>query len=241
MVRLLALLTCTLLQVGFGYSTKSANGQSPGQPRLVIPKVQYSSSGKRISANSVASSLQINAPSRRRIYRMDQGDVVGVFVKGIMGKFEDAPMQLPKNKSGNRYPGMGFPFTIQADGCLHLPMIPPVYVRNMTTTEVSKAIADAYLRSDSGDGGLILDERQVMVSLLQKRTVQVTVIFEPDNAAASSRPPSVTTVRLPVDRAKILNAIAAAKGPSPFAVGGIKHYSDRAPANTRRPSTGARK
>ena len=202
------------------------------QRQINIPKVEYSRFGKRIDSRKAQSLRQfIPTSSRQRVYRLDAGDVLGVFVKGVFGRYEDAPVQMPTAKDPNRLSGMGYPFVIRNDGTVSLPLVGPVNVRNMTVSQAEQAIADAYgpQENDLGDreGGLIRDRRQVLISLLRKRTVQVIVVNDAAGVDSLSRQSGVLSVELPADRANVLNAIAATGGPSPFLAKSVTHLSDR--------------
>ena len=202
------------------------------QRQINIPKVEYSRSGKRIDSPKIQSLRQIiPTSSRQKVYRLDAGDVLGVFVKGIFGRYEDAPVQMPTARDPNRLSGMGYPFAVRNDGTVSLPLVGTVNVRNMTVSQAERAIADAYgpQENDLGDreGGMIRDSRQVLISLLKKRTVQVIVVNDAAGVDSLSRQSGILSVELPADRANVLNAIAATEGPSPFLAKSVNHLSDR--------------
>jgi protein involved in polysaccharide export with SLBB domain len=110
-------------------------------------------------------------------YRLDAGDVLGVWVDGVIGDRKiPIPVYLPQDASGIAQrlvsPSAGYPFRVQEDGTLHLPMIDPVNVRGLTVTEADLAVRAAYQRRR------ILPEgaERVFVTLLQKRTYEVVVL-----------------------------------------------------------------
>jgi len=200
------------------------------QRQITIPKVEYSRFGKRINSATARSLRQIlPTSSRQTVYRLDAGDVLGVFVKGILGRYEDAPVQMPTAKDPERLSGMGYPFVVRRDGTVSLPLIGPVNVRGLTVSGAEQAIANAYGPKENG-GGMIRDRRQVLISLLKKRTVQVIVVNDAAGVDSLSRQSGILSVELPADRANVLNAIAATGGPSPFLAKSVNHLSDRGAA-----------
>ena len=204
------------------------------QRQITIPKVEYSRFGKLINSSTARSLRQIlPTSSRQTVYRLDAGDVLGVFVKGILGRYEDAPVQMPTAKDPDRLSGVGYPFVVRRDGSVRLPLIGPVNVRGMTVSGAEQAIANAYGPKENGEdpeGGMIRDRRQVLVSHLKKRTVQVIVVNDAAGVDSSSRQSGISSVELPADRANVLNAIAATGGPSPFLAKRVNHLSGRGAA-----------
>jgi len=200
------------------------------QRQITIPKVEYSRSGKLINSSTARSLRQIlPTSSRQTVYRLDAGDVLGVFVKGVLGRYEDAPVQMPDAKDPDRLSGMGYPFMVRRDGTVRLPLIGSLNVRGLTVSGAEQAIAKAYGPKENG-GGIIRDRRQVLISLLKKRTVQVIVVNDAAGVDSSSGQSGISSVELPADRANVLNAIAATGGPSPFLAKSVNHLSDRGAA-----------
>src|SRR2546426_329722 len=73
-------------------------------------------------------------------YRLDSGDVLGVYLEGYLGeKTQPLPVQvapLIQVKEQNRLaPGAGFPVPVNEDGEIALPLIPKLSVKGKTLTE----------------------------------------------------------------------------------------------------------
>lgn len=112
-------------------------------------------------------------------YRLDAGDVLGIWIEGITG---DKTIPLPVNtplgaatgaatvRAGN--PATGYPFTIDDDGTLALPLIPPVPVRGLTVPQAREAVRAAYVKREV----LVAGRERVLLSLLQPRRIEVVVM-----------------------------------------------------------------
>src|SRR5581483_1352719 len=73
-------------------------------------------------------------------YRLDTGDVLGVWVDGVLGDRRlpipvHMPLLAPTRLQQVLPPSAGYPFRIGEDGTLRLPLIEPVPVRGLTLTE----------------------------------------------------------------------------------------------------------
>jgi protein involved in polysaccharide export with SLBB domain len=107
-------------------------------------------------------------------YLLGPGDVLGVYVKGVLGGEEELPpVHYPED--GNRPPAIGYPVPIREDGSLALPFIDPLKVEGMSLVEATTAVQDAYTypREIIKKG-----EESIIVTLIQARKVRVQVIRE---------------------------------------------------------------
>jgi hypothetical protein len=117
-------------------------------------------------------------------YRIGPGDVLGVFVEGILGKVGEAPpVRIPEQ--GTVPPGIGFPLPVREDGTLPLPLLKTgLVVSGLTLAEVERRIVAAYtgtkLPTDPGQPPRILNPEtaKVIVTLLRPRTYHVLVLRE---------------------------------------------------------------
>ncbi len=112
-------------------------------------------------------------------YRLDEGDILGVYIDGVLPfttptsvpvpppiHFPDADSTLP--------PSIGYPIAVQADGMLNLPLIKPLDVKGLTIEEARLKIGKRY----SDEQILSNDEIVPIVTLIKERTYNVTVIRE---------------------------------------------------------------
>ncbi len=118
--------------------------------------------------------LRQKQPDPKEGYLLDAGDILGVFIEGVLGDRNTLPpiIQIPLSLSGTPPPpSVGFPIPVQEDGTLVLPLISPIEVRNKSILQVQAAITKAYT-----DSGVIAQGARILVSLAKQRQYHVTVI-----------------------------------------------------------------
>lgn len=124
-------------------------------------------------------------------YRVDSGDVLGVYIEGILGRHEDVPpVTFPVDREQAN--ALGYPIPVRDDGTISLPLVAPISVRGYTLAEVETAIRDAYTRRER-----LLREGQdrILVSLQKPRIYHVLVIRQEGTAQYDvSRIPPVASV-----------------------------------------------
>ncbi len=135
-----------------------------------------------------------------RPHRLGPGDVLAIVVHGVIGKFGDAPVVFPGERQ-DLQPAIGYPIQVQRDGCLHLPSLEPLNVTGLTVVEAKQAVDRAYTNAE-----ILRRPNQVMLTLMQRRRVQVHVLH--DQLGGASR---AETVQLSADQATLLGAVAAAE------------------------------
>lgn len=154
---------------------------------------------------------------------VDGGDVLGVYVEGILGRDGDVPpIYNPTDRL--RPPSIGYPITVHADGTISLPQIPPLMVRGLSVPQVEQAVRQAYTE---GPRPLIKpDFARVLVSMQQPRVYKVLVIRqEASNPLGIEGASEVETpllqqkhgtgrvVHLPAYQNDVLHALAQTGGP----------------------------
>jgi hypothetical protein len=108
------------------------------------------------------------------VYRLGPGDVLGVFVAGILGE-PNQPIPVRYAETGNAPPALGYPLPVREDGKLPLPRVAPLKVEGMTVAEAQEAIRKAYV----GPPQLINPENaQIIVTLQRPRHYRVLVVRE---------------------------------------------------------------
>jgi protein involved in polysaccharide export with SLBB domain len=115
---------------------------------------------------------QYRAP-KQETYTLDHGDTLGVFVEGVVGELNEMPPVHQPVAGSSLGPAMGFPTLVVHDGTLRLPLVDPVNVRGLTVSQVESLLKKIYRQ---GDNPIITDRNRVIVSLIRKRTVNVTVL-----------------------------------------------------------------
>lgn len=121
--------------------------------------------------------------SKPPAYILDEGDVLGVFIEGVLGNDTEAPpVQFPTPDS-DLNPSMGFPVPIREDGTISLPLISAIPVRGLTITQAEQLVKSKYFGAD-----ILVGNPRIIVTLMRKRTYRIFVIRQ-DNGfqGASSR------------------------------------------------------
>jgi protein involved in polysaccharide export with SLBB domain len=115
------------------------------------------------------------------VYRLDAGDVLGVFIEGVLGNKDQAPpvrfvteAEAPGSTS-YRVPAMGYPILVASNGTVSLPLIQSLKVQGMTIDEAQAAVRKAY----TVDNRILQAGRdRIIVTLMQPRTYHVLVVRE---------------------------------------------------------------
>lgn len=142
-------------------------------------------------------------------YLLGPGDVLGVYIKGILGDADQLPpVHYPEDS--NRPPATGYPVPIREDGTVALPLIKPVKLEGMSLVEAANAVRDAYLFPNV----LIKEgEESIIVTLIQKRKTRVLVIREESGGVAEvSKRGTGTVVDLPAYENDVLHALSETGG-----------------------------
>jgi protein involved in polysaccharide export with SLBB domain len=148
------------------------------------------------------------------VYRLDAGDVLGVYVESVLGD-RTVPPPVRLAEQGNQTPAFGYPIPVAENGTVSLPLIPPVTVRGKTVSEAQEAIRKAYTEDIIKPG-----RERIIVTLLQPRVTRVLVVREDfggfANAAAgvfnTVRRGNGATVDLPAYENDVLNALSRTGG-----------------------------
>jgi protein involved in polysaccharide export with SLBB domain len=119
------------------------------------------------------------------VYRLGPGDVLGVYIEGVLGdRTQPPPIRLPE--SGNLPPAFGYPTLVHANGTVTLPLVEPIRVEGLSLTQAQEAIVQAYtVRQKILQPG----RERIIVTLMQPRTYHVLVVRQ-DSAGGVQQPVS---------------------------------------------------
>jgi protein involved in polysaccharide export with SLBB domain len=155
-------------------------------------------------------------------YTLDAGDVLGIWVAGILSEERQVAPQIiqinPYQATGDERrlpPAVGTPFVVQENGTINLPLIDPINVRGRTLSEVEKLVKDAYVKND-----IIKKDKTVLVTLAKQRTYHVTVIRQDGGGVilsgagqlVNSRRGTGVALDLPAGDNDVLTALARSGG-----------------------------
>jgi hypothetical protein len=105
------------------------------------------------------------------VYRLAAGDVLAVFVEGILGDKDKAP-PVHASPGTDVPPALGFPLPIREDGTLPLPLVEPLRVEGMSIAEAEKAVNKAYMVNKK----ILQPGARIIVTLLHPRQYHILVI-----------------------------------------------------------------
>jgi hypothetical protein len=154
-------------------------------------------------------------------YRLDAGDVLGVYIDGFVG---DRNMPLPVHVAPlvqvpdqqRLAPGSGYPIPVQEDGTIILPSVPRLPVRGLTVGEARDAIRNLYLKKEL----IRPDNERILVTLLHPRHTEVLVFRQeaqafqavPDGPVPISKRNIGRVVDLPAYQNDVLHALVRSGG-----------------------------
>lgn len=115
-------------------------------------------------------------------YILDEKDILGVFVEGVLGNFEEAPPVRFPDPGSDLPPAIGFPVPIRGDGTVSLPLVKPIPMRGLTIEQAEQIITRAYRQ---GPEPILKEDGRIIVTLMQERTYRVFVVRQ-DNSFAQT-------------------------------------------------------
>ena len=135
---------------------------------------------QRSGKETINLSLLVRRPPDE--YRVDAGDVLSVYIPGVLGKLsvslEEAGEEPPINNpySPADPPTIGYPVTVRDVGTIPLPYVSPVHVAGRTLPEVEDAIRRAYTVDSTILANVEGIERRIVVSLQRPREYRILVV-----------------------------------------------------------------
>ena len=172
------ILCCTALLCGLALSGCTAI-LSPidSIPAERVPR-QFLAEPQADKVNIDVSRLRHTNPE---FYLLDSEDVLGVFIEGVLGKFDEAPPVQVAEEGSDLPPAIGFPIPVREDGTVSLPLIKPLSVRGLNIQQAEQLITRAYRE---GDNPILKDDGRILVTLMKERTYRVFVVRQ-DNIFAN--------------------------------------------------------
>ncbi len=118
--------------------------------------------------------LSLLSQTQPSVYHLDVGDVLAVYIEGVLPKQNEfPPVNLPQQGEEGA-PSLGYPIPVRQDGTISLPMLTrSVLVRGLTVKEVEDSIRRAYTVDKKI---LQTDTERVWVILHKPRKHRILVI-----------------------------------------------------------------
>ncbi len=135
---------------------------------------------ERSGKETINLSLLVRRPPDQ--YRVDAGDVLAIYIPGVLGKLsvnleeagEEPPINNPSSPADP--PTIGYPVTVRDDGTIPLPYVSPVHVAGRTLPEVEDAIRRAYTVDSTILANVDEIEKRIVVSLQRPREYRILVV-----------------------------------------------------------------
>lgn len=119
-------------------------------------------------------------------YRLEAGDILGVYIEGVLGDRTQPPPVRLVEQSGLP-PAMGYPVPVRDNGTVSLPLVDPIDVNGMTIPEAEEAVRHAYtVKKEILRPG----RERIIVTLLQPRTYHVLVVRQDAGSGQGNVPTS---------------------------------------------------
>jgi protein involved in polysaccharide export with SLBB domain len=172
--RLLRLAGCVLLASGGGCAAVT-NPVADAIPARRVPAELLEPS----KASDQTIPLSLLGQPKPPVYRIDAGDVLGIYVEGFLGE-RNPPDPLPihvgplvQARDVHRLsPAAGYPVPVDDDGTIALPGAGSLSVRGLSVPEARDAVRDYYVSKKL----LKADTSRVIVTMLTPRQYQVVVM-----------------------------------------------------------------
>ena len=111
-------------------------------------------------------------------YRLEPGDVLGIWIEGILGTKEQPP-PITFAEKDREPPALGYPIPVRQDGTISLPLVDPIHVHGMSLIETEHAIREAYTVTKQ----ILQPGRdRLIVTLMRPRRYNVLVVRQDSGA-----------------------------------------------------------
>lgn len=199
-------LSLSLLLVTLTSGCTSMLGSS-GIPASRIPRGLLSSERKDDFEDISMLRLRQDPPE---FYALGPGDVIGFYARNLFeNENELPPVHYPEDSS--QPPAVGVPVPVREDGTLSLPFIEPISIEGLSLVEATELVRRAYTESDAGP--ILIEDSQISLTMIRRRTVKVLVVREESGGAADiTKRGTGHVVDLPAYENDVLHALSETGG-----------------------------
>ncbi len=125
-----------------------------------------------------------------RIYHLDSGDVLAVYIEGVLPRANEFPPINMPMQGEEATPALGYPIPVRPDGTISLPLLPQaITVRGLSLKEVEDVIRRAYtvdrkiLQTGNERVWVILHKpRQYRILVIRQEGVETPMMAQPGMA-----------------------------------------------------------
>ena len=164
-------------------------------------------------------SLLRQTPPREHV--VDTGDVLGIYVEGILGSKDEVPPVQVSSCDKDLPPSTGYPIPVRSDGTIALPLSQPIMVRGLTFRQVEDKLRFVYTQQNPL---LKTGQERILVGLQRPRTFRILVLrqeagnspahqgFGANQVSHNDKRGVGRAILLPAYRNDVLNALAETGG-----------------------------
>jgi RNA polymerase sigma factor (sigma-70 family) len=189
--------------IGAGVALSRQTGREPPAKDDPPPPVANNGTAPRGEQPLPLAQLRQKAPDA---YRIDAGEVLGVFIEGVLGQRGEVPPVLATAMQAGgpaRAPAIGYPFPVNQDGTVSLPLQELIDVRGLTATEAQAKVLKTYL-----DRHIVKPGTRVIVNVAMPRTYRVTLVRRDSSGVTRS----ISAVDLDAYENDVLSLLAKSGG-----------------------------
>jgi protein involved in polysaccharide export with SLBB domain len=194
-----------------------ANPLAEGVPARLVPPELLA----RAKCEEQTIPLNLLRQPSSPVYRLAPGDVLGIYIEGVLGERTQAiPIQVgPQVQVREQHrlpPSAGYPIPVDENGTITLPRLGTLPVQGLTLAEVREAIRKLGLEKEVLKQG----NEQILVTLMHPRRYQV-LVFRQEAANYTTTPQGLTLnakrgtgylIDLPASENDVLHALAQTGG-----------------------------
>jgi protein involved in polysaccharide export with SLBB domain len=156
------------------------------------------------------------------VYRVAPGDVLGVWIEGVLGEktvpppVNLLPPQLLTNNTRRLPPSIGYPIPVREDSTVELPLIGRVAVGGLSVADAEDAIRALYIKGQFLPKG----RESILISLMYPRQTSVVVMRQesgnitlgPQGTLGGGKRGTGQVIDLPAYENDVLHAMAGSGG-----------------------------
>jgi len=173
-------------------------------------------------ANDESIDFALLGQEKPEAYILDEGDVLGVYIRDVLGDETTAPPVNFPDPESDLNPSIGYPTPVREDGTISLPLVDPIAVRGLTVPQAEELVKRTYEQEE------LLVNPRIIVTLMRKRTYRVFVIrqdygdfnqgnqqFQLSRSAVTSRSDETSrgfVLQLPAYENDVINALTRTGG-----------------------------
>jgi hypothetical protein len=169
-LRRLAALAVLLLVCALGGCAAVSNPLVDGIPVRRLPPEIHGESKEQLKQIPLTALRQ----KQPEVYLLAPGDVLGVYIEGVLPIDKNAPPPVRVHEQGNVPPALGFPIPVREDGTVPLPLVGSVKVEGLSLVQAQAKLVHEYTVKKQ----FLKPDKAVIITLIRPRQYHVLVLRE---------------------------------------------------------------